>query len=378
MATPKKVPVNPRDLCAGMMKLITAGFQPGSVEPPQLMLCKGLSVEVKKLWRNLGRKQVYAGNIEVAVPTVAEMAKEARNSIAPERNRAWEQLARVLSEQPASAGSPPPERLRVTDLVRVLHSAPPDEHARVMELLHRVQAADALFSGLCYMALVNQLERYDKLIHLLPQMMPELGLAGKTDLEKLEAGIELLPADQATRLNKLIHGYRGFSPFLTFCRMFFDTTHWDVETLPSEAVLDLFPSQLNTQDDSLPMTLDLKDKHIERDSGRVDTQLFDFYTQLPDCEVKVVEADGWFKQDERDFVAFLITAPSGRRVAVLEPVGGRAFAHLFIMRDAFAGWGAAAIKEKYRLFGDEAPIMRRFLHPIGWQQRVQDFIATLG
>lgn len=169
---------------------------------------------------------------------------------------------------------------------------------------------------------------------------------------------------------------------LSYISEFLEIFYWEASASPIRAVERFLPPRLRALPRSTPTNpsergLELDNAApVARTDPRVDTHRFDFYTVELGCRC-VVSPTGWF--GDRNYVAFLLRARSGLRLAILDAREYGNAAYVFrIGRHAEGShreWVNAATSPK-----DEARehprFLRTFSHCVDWEAHVRRFLEN--
>lgn len=122
----------------------------------------------------------------------------------------------------------------------------------------------------------------------------------------------------------------------------------------------------------------LSTKVVSDSDDRVDPSKLEIYTELGCC--KIVEPRIGSSFESRHYIAFILLARSGARIAVLDTAAKNNAAYLFRVDQEEKSWLEAATRSKGELiFGTCAPqsFLGRIIHSEGWQGRLRQALEML-
>ncbi len=178
-----------------------------------------------------------------------------------------------------------------------------------------------------------------------------------------------------------------FRDKLRYVSEFYDTMFWQAAVSPLEPIRRFLPpgslpprQQGGEQSDEGP-TVRIGPS-VSADDPRVDPARFEFYVNVLGCE-HVVEPTERFMNG--NYVAFLLRAQSGLRVAILDCREPKNAAYVFRIGRAHESgrreWATDAVRTKQDVLaradaGEPTTFMRRFCHTRTWQTQVRRFLET--
>jgi hypothetical protein len=169
---------------------------------------------------------------------------------------------------------------------------------------------------------------------------------------------------------------------------FLQLLHWQDEAVPGTPINEFLPPGLQVfmgqsgdvpipsedeDEEGPPIVIDVNwdDKNVI-DPADVNPDRWAFYQSLG-CK-RIVRAPGWFA--DREYVAYLIMTPGGRKIAVLDRNKYGNAAYIFRVSQqgvALTDWAEDAQltkSEVIELHGTEGfTFVRRFIHAFGWENR---------
>jgi hypothetical protein len=335
--------------------------------PPKIHVCPGLQISPELVWNHFDemlRFKALGRRVDVKVPHIDVVVYSLGSQQIALRDKFW---SVIYANRPTNQPDPADD------------SGSPDKSADSNE--PNWQDAIKFFE------VISIAKQEEALRYLRKYLAYEMTwcAAIKANIEWVDSVHRKHPHLADSRYREFKQGFQQYrdrfeTEHFPAAMEFFKLHHWEEHVRLPDCVRRFLPPGFWPHE---PRTearaLVLGAREVPPNDRRIDPARLAFYVEELGCR-KVLETRGWF--DDRNYVAFLLRAASGQRVAILDcaEVGNAAYLfHIGGHGEEQDRWTNDAVRPKWELLHTGGPcgtFIRRFIHSMHWRERVREYLAS--